>query len=175
MKISRLLREAHVSLVGDVGYGLYRQVLKVYGYAIKERISKLSFFISSDGGCCATGASIIFLLRDLKKNGVEITMVGGGTVASAAMAIFMEGDKRYAMPESTYMTHKASIGSYKWALNENDLKDQLKAIEKKTILDDHLKMIRMTKKQRKDYDDGKDVNFSVNQALKNGILTGRLT
>ena len=175
MRISTLIKENTVFLTGDVDHRFYKSALKLYHTIKERRWEDITIYINSDGGDAAICSAVVFLLRDLQKKGVYITMVASGYVASAGAIIFMQGDERYAMPDSRILIHKPSISSWKYSQNENDLKEQLKHLKRKNIWDDYLKGVKLTDKQRKAYNDGLDVDFSVNQCLKNGILTGRLT
>lgn len=174
MKISKLFSKPHSKLMGGIGDRAYANMFDIYSTVLESGCTDLTLFISSHGGDAASCAAILFLLRDLKKRGVKLTTVGGGWVASAGFIIFMEGQRRYALPETCFLTHKPSIGLGYGSFTENDLKELLIPLKKSTMLNDHLQKIKMSKKQKSNYSEGKDVEFSVWQGLKNGILTGRL-
>lgn len=174
MKLHSLIQKPSCAITGDIGHRTFHQVYTIYNDIIYDGYKELTIFINSLGGCCATCSAIVFLLRDLKKQGVHITTIGSGNVASAGAIIFMEGDHRYCMPDVDFMVHKPAIYNF-GSLTEAELEERLKEIQKKSIWDDYIKKIKLTKAQKKLYDGGKDVTFSPYQMSKNGILTGRLT
>lgn len=163
-----------IIIAGTVNEKSYAYFAQQYWHILQGGQKEIVFFFTSGGGCCSICASILFLLRDLKKRGIRITMVGAGVLASAGLIIFMEGDERYCLPETWLMAHQPWVVPPD-GINLKQAQDLVKTLDRKSLVSDYIKKIKLTKEQTKVYADGGDVVFTMSQALKNGILTGRLS
>jgi ATP-dependent protease ClpP protease subunit len=76
---------------------------------LKERgVTDLSIMVNSDGGSIEVAFAVIGQLLDAEKNGFNIDIMASGTVASAAVPIFVSLDNRKAVWGTFFMVHESS-------------------------------------------------------------------
>ena len=81
----------------------------------------IEIYINSFGGCCYAGLALYDLLRAAK---CPIKTFCIGKAMSMSLILFLAGDERYTFPNSTYMVHSVSSGSFgKVKEMEIDLKE----------------------------------------------------
>ena len=157
---------------GDVGSAFHRTAIHdLLNVMFDKECSQMVIFLNSPGGYLDSASSILHLMDEVKRSGVEIIMIAAGRVESAAFIIFLNGDVRYCQPDSSFMLHKP------WLMtsgNEVEISKNLKDLRKKAYGDALMKKVKMTQSQKLSYTRGEDVEFNITQALRNGILTGRL-
>jgi ATP-dependent Clp protease, protease subunit len=68
----------------------------------KRKFDKLALFINSTGGSLDDGLSLFGFLRSLP---IEVTTINVGLIASIAIAPFLAGKKRIALPHARFHFH----------------------------------------------------------------------
>lgn len=86
-----------------------------------RNVKELIVYMNNPGGSSFDGAGIYDQLRLLKEKGIHITTEGYGFVASAAIPIFLIGDKRIASKNMTFLIHPGAL--FKWGMFTETLKD----------------------------------------------------
>lgn len=76
---------------------------------ISRNVKTVDFFINSGGGDAFSGMSIADTIRMAKADGVTINTYASGLVASAAVPVFLAGDKRTASKNTTFMIHRGKL------------------------------------------------------------------
>ncbi len=69
----------------------------------------ITLFLNSEGGDVSQAFSICSLMKLIK---APIHVIGSGVVASAAVDIFLHGDKRAICSNTSFMVHCTSFGDY---------------------------------------------------------------
>ena len=128
----------------------------------------LTLIINSGGG---SGTDAFALIDTMKGSGIPIRTVGLGEISSAALMIFMAGEKgqRILTPNTSILSHQYSWG--KWG-KEHELMTANKAFEltSKMITDHYMKCTGMNeKKVREVLLPPHDVWLSAKDAKKYGI------
>lgn len=67
--------------------------------------------LNSHGGDIVQGLAIYDLIKAIAEQGWEINVIGLGQVASMAVCILQAGTKRYALPNTQFTIHQASLYS----------------------------------------------------------------
>ena len=78
----------------------------------KHQINNIIIYINSGGGSGSAAASMIDTINKIKKEGIKITTVGHGMVASAAIPIFLAGDERISTKNTVFLIHPGTIQQY---------------------------------------------------------------
>jgi ATP-dependent Clp protease protease subunit len=87
-------------------------------------ITKLFIYINSPGGSANDGLGLSDVIALGIKDGMDITTVAVGVVASAAVPVFASGKHRISMPNAEFMVHEAKLGKYLAWESAKDLKTQ---------------------------------------------------
>jgi len=90
-----------------------------------KKLTKLYIYINSGGGSVFAGLGLSDVLLAAKKDGFEITTEANGIVASAAVTVFIVGDKgkRIATKGTVFMLHRGKM----FKLFSEETKDDLRA------------------------------------------------
>lgn len=67
--------------------------------------------LDSPGGDIVQGLAVYDLIKAITEQGWEINIIGLGQVASMAVCILQAGTKRYALPNTQFTIHQASLYS----------------------------------------------------------------
>ena len=84
-------------------------------------IQRLYVYLNSPGGNTSQGFAITDELRLLRESGIEIIIQARGTIASAAIPIFLQGTERICTESTIFLIHPSAI--VKWGLFFETLKD----------------------------------------------------
>lgn len=68
----------------------------------------ITFVINSPGGSVTAGLSLFDTLRELRSNGIDVTTVGTGKVASMGGILLQAGDRRVVHPHTFMLIHEIS-------------------------------------------------------------------
>lgn len=110
----------------------------------------ITIFLSTWGGYCYCGFSIISILKSCENAGIKINMVANGRIMSMGVPIFLSVKKenRFILPDSTFMIHEISSFSYGSPKNI-----KIDAVETKRLSEEIQKLIsnrtKITKKKLK--------------------------
>ncbi len=131
----------------------------------------LTLIINSGGGSVTDAFALI---DTMKGSGIPIHTIGLGEVSSAALMIFMAGEKgrRILTPNTAILSHQYSWG--KWG-KEHELVTAKKAFDltAKMILTHYKKCTGMSEKKiRQTLLPAHDVWLSAKEALRSGICDG---
>lgn len=88
-----------------------RCITQLTAMARQEPGCAIELQINSPGGSIFDGFALIDFLRDLRKNGHQITVVGFGMVASMAGVILQAADRRVMGANSLLLIHEGSLGA----------------------------------------------------------------
>jgi len=86
-----------------------------------KKVDKLIIYMNSPGGAAHQGMSIADELRIFKASKIPIIIEARGMIASAAIPVFLSGDKRIASESTVFMIHPAAL--FKWGQFSEELKD----------------------------------------------------
>lgn len=131
-----------IDLSGDVDETMRSQVLRAVLQMENENIEPISIYLSSQGGEVYSSFAIYDFLRTCKS---DIHMYASGCVMSAAVVIYLAGDKRMASENTSFMIHSMSselVGKVKD--QEIDVLENKKINAK--MLDILVKRAKITKK-----------------------------
>lgn len=100
-----------------------KALMEVCSQAITQyKVNTLYFQFSSNGGSVDSAITLYNFLKSLP---CEIVMHNTGSIDSAAIVVFMAGDKRYAASHTSFLFH--GVG---WGVNAGEIKmAQLKEME----------------------------------------------
>lgn len=133
-----------------------------------KKKKKLTLIISSPGGDLSAGFALI---DTIKGSSIPINTIGIGTIASAALMIFMAGEKgnRILTPNTTILSHQYSSGSIG---KEHELFGAIKEFElaSSRIVEHYKKCTGLSdKKIRDELLPATDVYLTAQEAKKLGI------
>jgi ATP-dependent Clp protease protease subunit len=135
-----------------------------------EKLSKkdpITVVVSSFGGDVYTGLRIYDVLKDCS---CPIITIGEGKVMSMGTIVYLAGDKRYALPNTTFMFHEvSSLSLGKLSEIKNDLKEvtRLEGICLDIIAKNTSKNKKWWEKETKHV----DKFFNYQESKKLGIIT----
>ncbi len=139
------------------------------GINIIEGEEPIRIVINSFGGSAYDGIAIYNILNKCSR---EIITVNAGSVMSAALAIFMAGERRVCLENARFMFHEASESGFETSATASDKKNDAKELDlinqiiKKTMVDGSNKTQSFwTRKMSQDY------YFGKQEALDFGIVT----
>lgn len=99
-------------------------------YVAKHKnIKKLHIYINSGGGSAFDGLGLCDVILAAQKDGFEVVTEANGLVASAAVPIFVVGQKRIASPGTIFMIHEAQLFKFIADEKKGDLIAQTRMIE----------------------------------------------
>jgi ATP-dependent protease ClpP protease subunit len=101
----------NVTVYSEIDNDIAEYVQEQVSKAISSKQSFLPVLINSNGGDVYALMSIMETLRAAKKH-LEIITVVPGFAASAAVALFCCGDRRYIAPSARLMIHHANLTHY---------------------------------------------------------------
>jgi ATP-dependent protease ClpP protease subunit len=120
---------AHYKLFANISMSdttnLWQDLVVLKSMGIKE----LFIYINSGGGSAYDGLGLADVIAYGISEGVEITTVAVGVVASAAVPVFASGQYRVAMPNAQFMVHQAKLGKYLVYESIDDMTTQKKMME----------------------------------------------
>ena len=167
---ARLDKYGVMTLMADINAETVKPVIE---WILKNNFSPnqtdiLTLIINSGGGSVTDAFALI---DTMKGSGIPIRTVGLGEISSAALMIFMAGEKgqRVLTPNTSILSHQYSWG--KWG-KEHELMTANKAFEltSKMITDHYMKCTGMNeKKVREILLPPHDVWLSAKDAKKYGI------
>lgn len=99
---------ATVYVDGSVDEGMYDAIVRTVGASGSRRIM---LHLRSNGGLTDAGFKIVDYLKELKRDGYEITTQVDSYCSSMCIPIFMQGQTRMAKPGSRWVFHDASNAS----------------------------------------------------------------
>ncbi len=103
--------EIWYTLAGDITIESTREAINwITGQFYNSKISKIKFFISSNGGDIDSGTRLYDYLKAVP---AEVETYGFGQVDSAAILVFLAGRKRYAVKNCRFRIHEGSYRSQK--------------------------------------------------------------
>jgi ATP-dependent protease ClpP protease subunit len=121
--------EAHYKLFANISMGdttnLWQDLIVLKSLGIKKQ----SIYINSGGGSAYDGLGLADVIAYGISEGMEITTVAVGLVASAAVPVFASGQHRIAMPNAQFMVHPARLGKYLAYESIDDMATQKKMME----------------------------------------------
>ena len=98
--------EVWYTLAGDITADSVRDVINwITNQFYSNKIKKIKFFISSNGGDIDSG---VRLYDFLKATPAVIETYGFGQVDSAAILVFLSGSKRFALQNCRFRVHEGS-------------------------------------------------------------------
>ena len=101
----------HVSVYSEIDNDMAEYVEGEVSKALSAKQPFLPVIINSNGGCVYALMSILETLRNAKEH-MEIITVVPGFAASAAVALFCCGDRRFIAPSARLMIHNANLTHY---------------------------------------------------------------
>ena len=118
---------AYVSFSAEVNANTAEGLLGVCADLANKGTKKVCLLLSTPGGSVMHGVNIYNVLRGLP---FELTTHNVSSVNSIGNVIFLAGDRRYAVPSSTFMFHGVGIDAKDgMRLEERFLRERLDSIE----------------------------------------------
>lgn len=139
-----------------------------------KRLSRIIFFINSEGGSLWDGWAIHDALELASAKGIQIVTVALGKVQSAATIVYLAGDIRITSPNAIFTIHEAST----WLSGKvSEQKDYLKFLS--DCEERYLKLVtsksNITRRMLKQRAYRKDWYFTAEEALKLRFATHSLS
>lgn len=142
--------------------------------AFREELAKyaglnLVVWIDSYGGNVFAATGICNALLNHKKTGASVTTIGDGKVMSAAVTIFLAGDKRKASPGCMFMIHNPLASARGYASELRKAADALDVV-KETIINVYQMATGLSRNKISDMMDA-ETYMDARAAIKNNIAT----
>jgi ATP-dependent Clp protease protease subunit len=93
---------------------------------VDRKITDITLMLSSSGGDLAAGLSTYNFLRAL---GIRLTTYNVGNVYSAAMLLYLAGERRVVEPSGQFLIHAPSAGTVIGSLSEAQLGDRVESLK----------------------------------------------
>jgi ATP-dependent protease ClpP protease subunit len=145
----------------------YGEITPQFALAVQQAIDAgvlKTIWIHSDGGCLNSALAIF---DALKRHG-GITVIGTGVVASAGLVVLLGGARRYATPQTRFMSHGPSLEAVNGQRVEHADFEELKEMERTLAqliqAETRVGAVRAMKMV------AQTCFFSVREALKDGII-----
>ena len=108
-KQTTLLADRNIFLYGEINQDICLGIQKTLLYfdGIDDK-SDINIYISGPGGSINDGLGLIDIMRTIKS---RINVICVGQAASMSALIFLNGDRRYMMPNSQLMLHQPLGGA----------------------------------------------------------------
>lgn len=127
-KPSNIQKPIFISFSAEINQNTTESFMAVIAEQINRGVKDFYILLSTPGGIVANGITLYNYLRSLKAN---ITMHNIGVVDSIGNVIFLAGEQRYAVPNSSFLFHGVGFDITQVVrLEEKDLKEKLKIIER---------------------------------------------
>lgn len=99
-----------VNYGGTIDSAMVRDLRKIWTeVGSNQRFNKFVFRLNSPGGIDRDGLDVIAILSEIRQQVILVTLVAERDLcASMCVAVFIQGDRRYASPASAWMFHGAS-------------------------------------------------------------------
>ncbi len=94
--------------INDIDYDCY-SIVRAIKVMERESEKPIRVIVNSSGGCVYTGLRMYDILSE---SHCPIITCGEGQVMSMGTIVFLAGDERYALPNTTFMCHE--ISSISW-------------------------------------------------------------
>ncbi|MDT8901843.1 head maturation protease, ClpP-related [Anaeroselena agilis] len=145
--------------------------------AFREELSQyvgqnITVWIDSYGGSVFAATGICNALLNHKETGATVTTIGDGKVMSAAVTIFLSGDKRKASPGCMFMTHNPLTYASGYASDLRKAADVLDVV-KETIVNVYQMATGLSRNKISAMMDA-ETYMDANTAIKNRIATEML-
>lgn len=163
---SRLLKDRIIMIDGEIEPHMASIVVAELLYLQSEdENAPINIYISSPGGYCSAGLSIIDTMKLIKP---PIHVTAHGEIASMASVITSCGDKRYILPNARVMLHQASAGTH------GNVQDMIISLEETKRINEIL-LNMLAKNCNKSIDEmrastQRDFWLSAEEAVKFGIV-----
>ena len=134
-----------------------------------ESVKKLKVFLNSFGGGAYAGFAIADQLKRVADR-VEVSMYASGVVASAAVAVFIAVENRFASEDAFFMVHEIAVPSTA-GMSASDVKSMDKLFDKLT--NRYIKnLVRESNKTEDDWSEMMKAEtwFSAQEALDWGLV-----
>lgn len=132
----------------------------------------IAVWIDSYGGSVFAATGIYNALMNHKTTGGKVTTIGDGKVMSAAVTIFLAGDKRKASPGSMFMTHNPLTYASGYASDLRKAADVLDVV-KEAIMNAYQMATGMSRNKISAMMDA-ETYMDARTAIKNNIATEML-
>jgi ATP-dependent protease ClpP protease subunit len=96
----------------------------------QRRYDEVFLLLNSGGGSLDDGFSLYSLIRTIAAQGVHVTTVNMGLIASIANVPFLAGDKRVATPNALFQFH-----NFEWNIGQAQTMTRAKVEDMTSILD----------------------------------------
>ena len=130
--------------------------------------------IDSEGGCCEATSYIKDTLLFLQRMGFALITFNTGRCFSAAADIYLLGDKRYALPSSRFLIHKAAMmGVEDVKHNDSELQRhsrELAALDRNTLKSLKDAGVKLPVNHKATFEIGRDVKLGVKEAMKINLV-----
>lgn len=122
----------YVNFSAEINQSTAEALMSFVTQRYNQGINHFYFLFSSPGGNVANGVTIHNFLKNIP---AKITMHNIGIVDSIANVIFLSGDNRFAVQNSSFLFHGVGIDVNKpTRFEEKDLKEKLTGIERDQAL-----------------------------------------
>lgn len=121
-------KAAYLSFSAEVNPTTVEQLLAAVANLGNRGVKEVHLLLSTPGGNVREGLNAYNVLRALP---VKLTTYNVGTVDSIGNVIFLAGERRLALPSTTFMFHGVgfTIGNTTHRFEEKDLRERLDGIE----------------------------------------------
>jgi ATP-dependent protease ClpP protease subunit len=99
------LNKGKIYICGEIETKTASSFLYKTDFILDKKIKKVKIYINTIGGDVPAAMAIVDKITLLKEVGVEVYTIGIGEVVSAGIFILVEGSKRYACENASFMIH----------------------------------------------------------------------
>ena len=174
MNLKKALDSADIYISGTVNEVMVGDFINEYKKLLPGK-KQLVIYFSSPGGSVSSALMVISILKQIKKRGIKLIMVGVEDVSSCAIDIFMQSDLKYALKFTEFVLHKTHLKT-----NERLTSNYLKIAAK------HLancprdysfitKKLKLTKTQLDTFNSAEDLLLTSAEAVKAKLIIKELS
>jgi len=163
--------DARTIEVSDIDDAFIPDAVRSIKLMEKESDKPIKVIVSSFGGCVYSG----FRLYDiLTQSRCKIITIAEGTVMSMGTVIYLAGDERISLPNTTFMFHEISSDGGFFSTKLSDLKTDAKETSRlfNILLDIYTEKTKRTKSWWEKETKHVDRYMDVSEAKKIGVING---
>lgn len=168
MNISENAPIVYVSFSAEINQNTTESLISVMANCANSKVQQVYLLLNTVGGSVMNGLNLYNVLRGMP---FELIIHNVGSVNSVGNTIFLAGDKRYAVPNATFMFHGVGFTfSQGQRLEEKDIREKLEGVlrEQKKIGDIILQHTNLTDNEIKGLfrqAQTKDAHFAMDKGI----------
>lgn len=174
MTLYDVIKKPHINLIGDFNYTMLKGFLKSVNDTDWKKVreaGELTVIVNSVGGDVSVLLPIAETLLKLKrKYKFKLNTYATGEAMSAGFYIFIMGEERKATPYTEFLHHEIRQFSYSSCTIKDAELAKTSMIRLQRFINRYCPF-KLTKEEKKIFNNGDDLMWSCSQAKKRGIVT----